>query len=594
VLADDAAFLGAIAPPIEDLGLIGDGHSAALVSRSGCIPWLCWPRFDSPACFAALIGGPGNGAWRIAPDAPVTGTRRRYQGDTLVLETDFATASGAVTLTDAMPLGASRPTLVRLVGGRAGSVAMRLVMAPRFGYGADLPKLSKLDGDRLVLASAGADGVALRSSVPLEIAADAVSARFTVAAGETATFMLSDAPDGGAPRAADASAEVAETARQWQDWADRASYRGPDRAAVRRSLLTLKAMVHQPTGGIVAAPTTSLPEALGGARNWDYRFCWLRDASLTLLALMQAGYAEEARAWQDWLRRSLNGDPASMRIMYGLGGERELTEHVADWLQGYQNSRPVRLGNAAHDQLQLDVYGEVAEALAALRTVTQSADGWDIERGLVEQLETVWQQPDEGMWEVRGGRKRFTVSAVMAWVALDRAIRSAERWTLPAPLDRWRALREQIHADVCQNGYDAGKGGFVQSFGATALDAGLLLIPAVGFLPADDPRVRGTVAAIERELLIDGFVHRYDTATGTDGLPPGEGAFLACSFWLADVYAMQGRMAEARALFDRLLALRNDLGLLAEEYDPALRRQLGNFPQAFSHTALITTAFRLA
>ncbi len=594
MLADDAAFLGAIAPPIEDLGLIGDGHSAALVSRSGCIPWLCWPRFDSPACFAALIGGPGNGAWRIAPDAPVTGTRRRYQGDTLVLETDFATASGAVTLTDAMPLGASRPTLVRLVGGRAGSVAMRLVMAPRFGYGADLPKLSKLDGDRLVLASAGADGVALRSSVPLEIAADAVSARFTVAAGETATFMLSDAPDGGAPRAADASAEVAETARQWQDWADRASYRGPDRAAVRRSLLTLKAMVHQPTGGIVAAPTTSLPEALGGARNWDYRFCWLRDASLTLLALMQAGYAEEARAWQDWLRRSLNGDPASMRIMYGLGGERELTEHVADWLQGYQNSRPVRLGNAAHDQLQLDVYGEVAEALAALRTVTQSADGWDIERGLVEQLETVWQQPDEGMWEVRGGRKRFTVSAVMAWVALDRAIRSAERWTLPAPLDRWRALREQIHADVCQNGYDAGKGGFVQSFGATALDAGLLLIPAVGFLPADDPRVRGTVAAIERELLIDGFVHRYDTATGTDGLPPGEGAFLACSFWLADVYAMQGRMAEARALFDRLLALRNDLGLLAEEYDPALRRQLGNFPQAFSHTALITTAFRLA
>jgi GH15 family glucan-1,4-alpha-glucosidase len=365
---------------------------------------------------------------------------------------------------------------------------------------------------------------------------------------------------------------------------------------VRRSLLTLKALVHSPTGGIVAAPTTSLPEALGGGRNWDYRFCWLRDASLTLGALLRAGYVEEARAWRDWLRRSLDGHPERMRILYGLDGQSDLTERQADWLPGYQGARPVRLGNAARDQLQLDVYGEVAMALHDLRATgaDASATGWDAERGLVEHLGTIWQQPDEGIWEVRGGRRRFTFSAVMAWVALDRAIRSAERFSLPAPLDRWRTLRTAIHEEVCLAGFDNDKNSFVQSFGSRTLDASLLLIPQVGFLPADDPRVRGTVAAVERELLVDGLVRRYDTTSGADGLAPGEGAFLACSFWLADAYAMQGRKADARALFDRLLALRNDLGLLSEEYDPLARRQLGNFPQGFTHAALVGTAFRLS
>ncbi len=585
---EDAAFLGAGPPVIEELGLIGDGRSAALVTRGGAINWLCWPRFDSPACFAALLGGAEHGAWRIAPDHPDAPARRDYRGDTLLLDTHFATADGAVTVTDAMPLDTPHPTLVRLVEGRSGSVAMRMAMAPRFGYGANIPTTSVL-ADRAVLATAGADGVMLRAPVPLEIADGTVAAHFTVRAGEILAFVLSHAPDGAVAARFDAVGAVEETARQWQAWADKGTYRGSYGPAVRRSLLTLKALVYRPNGGIVAAPTTSLPEALGGERNWDYRFCWLRDASLTVRALMQAGYREEARAWCGWLRRALDGRPASMRIMYGIGGERDLTERIADWLPGYQGARPVRLGNAAHDQLQLDVFGEVAEVLATV----DPDEGWDIARGLAEHLETLWQQPDEGIWEVRGGRRRFTFSAVMAWVALDRAIRSAEQSTLPAPLDRWRQVRAAIHAEVCAAGFDATKGSFVQSFGGTTLDASLLLIPAVGFLPIDDVRVRGTVAAIERELVVDGFVRRYDTRTGADGLPPGEGAFLACSFWLADAFAMQGRRAEATVLFERLLALRNDLGLLAEEYDPLSRRLLGNFPQAFSHTALIGTAFRL-
>ena len=592
---DDAAFLGAEPSPIEDYGLIGDGRSAALVSRAGTVAWLCWPRFDSPACFAALLGAADQGAWRIAPDGPAAPARRCYRGDTLLLEARFSTPDGEVGVTDAMPTGTAQPALVRLVEGRAGAVAMRTVLAPRFGYGAQTPDVSRLEDGSGIRATVDAAGVVLRAPVPLEVTEGTVSARFTVRAGEVCAFVLSDAPDGAVPSAFDPRAAVAETGRWWEDWAARCAYRGRDEAAVRRSLLTLKALVHRPTGGIVAAPTTSLPEALGGVRNWDYRFCWLRDSCLTLLALMQAGYVEEAQAWRAWLHRSLAGRPDRMRIMYGLGGERELTERQADWLPGYLGARPVRLGNAAHDQLQLDVFGEVGMALHDLRAAEagNSPDGWDTERGLVEHLEEIWQLPDEGIWEVRGGRRRFTLSAVMAWAALDRTIRSAERFGLPAPLDRWRAVRTAIHAEVCREGFDTEKNCFVQSFGSRALDAGTLLIPQVGFLPADDPRVRGTVAAIERELLVDGFVLRYDTAAATDGLPQGEGSFLACSFWLADAYAMQGRAREARALFDRLLALRNDLGLLSEEVDPISLRLLGNFPQGFSHAALLGTAFRL-
>ncbi len=586
---ESRAFLGDGPGPIEAYGLLGDGRSAALIGRDGTLAWLCWPRFDSPASFAALLGSGEHGAWRLAPDAPAARVRRCYQGDSLVLESRIATADGEVLVTDAL-VDAAAPTLVRQVAGLAGSVAMRSVFAPRFGYGAQSPTVSPLADAGGIRAMAGDDGLVLRAPVPLEIAGAAACARFAVRAGETVAFVLSHAPGGGTPPPLDAGAVVAATARIWAAWAARSTYRGPHAAAVRRSLLTLKALVHRPTGGIVAAPTTSLPEALGGGRNWDYRFCWLRDASLTLLALLRAGYTEEADAWRGWLGHALAGRAAHMRIMYGLGGERDLTERQADWLPGYQGARPVRLGNAAHDQLQLDVFGEV---LDLLHTQRHSGDGWDLERGLVAHLETVWREPDEGIWEVRGGRRRFTFSGVMAWVALDRAIRSAEAFSLPAPLDRWRALRGRIHADVCESGFDRDRNSFVQSFGGRALDASLLLIPRVGFLPANDARVRGTVSAIERELLVDGFVRRYDTQTGADGLPPGEGAFLACSFWLADAYAMQGRATEAEALFARLLALRTDLGLLAEEYDPVARRLLGNFPQAFSHVALIDTAFRL-
>ena len=587
---ESRAFLGNGPAPIEAYGLVGDGRSAALIGRDGTLAWLCWPRFDSPACFASLLGSGEHGAWRLALDAPAVRAVRYYRGDSLVLESCIATAEGEVLVTDALLVDAAVPTLARRVAGVAGRVAMRSVFAPRFGYGAQRPTVSPLADAGGIRAAAGDEGLVLRAPVPLEIAQDAACTRFAVRAGEVVSFVLSHAPDGATPPPLDAGAEIVATERFWTTWAARSRYRGPHAAAVRRSLLTLKALVHRPTGGIVAAPTTSLPEALGGGRNWDYRFCWLRDASLTLLALLRAGYTDEADAWRGWLRGALAGQAEHMRIMYGLGGERDLTERQADWLPGYQGARPVRLGNAAHDQLQLDVFGEV---LDLLHTQRRSGDGWDLERGLVAHLETVWQEPDEGIWEVRGGRRRFTFSGVMAWVALDRAIRSAEAFALPAPLDRWRALRGRIHADVCDHGFNPDRNSFVQSFGGRALDASLLLIPRVGFLPPDDARVRGTVAAIERELLVDGFVQRYDTRTGADGLAPGEGAFLACSFWLADAYAMQGRAAEAEALFARLLALRTDLGLLAEEYDPVARRLLGNFPQAFSHAALIDTAFRL-
>jgi GH15 family glucan-1,4-alpha-glucosidase len=597
VSANHAAFLGTGPAPIEDYALIGDCTTAALVSRSGAIDWLCWPRFDSPACFAALLGTPEHGTWRIAPLAAQPHITRRYLDGSVVLETVFTTRSGEVALTDFMPIGNHASAVVRLVEGRRGRVEMRTVLALRFDYGAAVPWVTQLPDGSGLLAIAGPDAVVLRSPVALHGEGFTSVANFTVHEGQTIPFVLSHGPSHlKPPKPLDPRAELAETLRFWARWGKRCTYRGPYEAAVRRSLVTLKALTYHPTGGIVAAPTTSLPEQLGGQRNWDYRFCWLRDATLTLLAFMHAGFFEEAQVWRDWLHRSIAGRPDQVQIMYGIAGERHLLEWQVDWLPGYQGARPVRIGNAAHAQLQLDVYGEVMDALHHARAggLAAAPASWDLQRKLLAHLEQIWQEPDEGIWEVRGGRRKFTLSRVMAWVAFDRAIRSAEQFGLPAPLDHWRRLRTEMHATICREGFDAARNTFTQSFGEAPLDASLLLIPLVNFLPPSDPRVLGTVAAIERELLCDGFVLRYDTETGTDGLPPGEGAFLACSFWLAQNYALQGRRKEAEALFDRLLSLRNDVGLLAEEYDPKAGRQLGNFPQAFSHVALIGTALSLS
>ena len=583
--------------PIEDYALIGDCTTAALVSRAGAVDWLCWPRFDSAACFAALLGTPENGSWRIAPADPAPCTRRAYRDGTMVLETVFATPDGEVALIDFMPVGEGGSHLVRLVQGRSGRVDMRLWLALRFDYGAAVPWVTRLADAPGIRAVAGPDMTVLRTPIPLHGEGLTTVAAFSVAAGETVPFVLTHSASHLSPPAGiDPLAALARTERFWRDWCARSTYRGPDKAVVQRSLITLKALTYAPTGGIVAAPTTSLPEALGGGRNWDYRYCWLRDATLTLLALMGGGYFEEAQAWRDWLGRSTAGSPEQIQIMYGLAGERRLLEWQADWLPGYQGARPVRIGNAAHDQVQLDVFGEVTDALyqAHAGGLAVAPESWRLQRKLIERLAAIWDQPDEGIWETRGGRRQFTHSKVMAWVAIDRAVRSAERFGLDGPLDRWRALRATMHASICERGFDRGRNSFTQSYGSSKLDASLLLIPLVGFLPPEDARVRGTLAAIERDLLVDGFVRRYDTADGRDGLAPGEGAFLACSFWLADNYVLQGRLPEARALFGRLLALRNDVGLLAEEYDPQARRQVGNFPQAFSHIALVNTALRLA
>ena len=583
--------------PIEDYALIGDCTTAALVSRAGAVDWLCWPRFDSAACFAALLGTPENGSWRIAPADPAPCTRRAYRDGTMVLETVFATPDGEVALIDFMPVGEGGSHLVRLVQGRSGRVDMRLWLALRFDYGAAVPWVTRLADAPGIRAVAGPDMTVLRTPIPLHGEGLTTVAAFSVAAGEIVPFVLTHSASHLSPPAGiDPLAALARTERFWRDWCARSTYRGPDKAVVQRSLITLKALTYAPTGGIVAAPTTSLPEALGGGRNWDYRYCWLRDATLTLLALMGGGYFEEAQAWRDWLGRSTAGSPEQIQIMYGLAGERRLLEWQADWLPGYQGARPVRIGNAAHDQVQLDVFGEVTDALyqAHAGGLAVAPESWRLQRKLIERLAAIWDQPDEGIWETRGGRRQFTHSKVMAWVAIDRAVRSAERFGLDGPLDRWRALRATMHASICERGFDRGRNSFTQSYGSPKLDASLLLIPLVGFLPPEDARVRGTLAAIERDLLVDGFVRRYDTADGRDGLAPGEGAFLACSFWLADNYVLQGRLPEARALFGRLLALRNDVGLLAEEYDPQARRQVGNFPQAFSHIALVNTALRLA
>jgi GH15 family glucan-1,4-alpha-glucosidase len=588
---------------LEDYGIIGDCSTCAVVGRNGSIDWLCWPRFDSPACFAALLGDARNGRWLIAPADSQIHAKRYYRGESLILETLFETPDGSFAVIDFMPpfsaaAGATgNSSIVRIVEGRTGRVAAQMHLVLRFDYGASTPWVVRLD-EWLngIVAVAGPNLAVLRTSIEIEGRDMETVGSFVVEAGQSIPFVLTFGPSHiKTPAPIDAVAALRETEAFWADWASRCTYRGEWRDAVMRSLITLKALTFGPTGGIVAAATTSLPEQLGGERNWDYRICWLRDATLTLLAMMEAGYYEEAASWRDWLHRAVAGSPNQIQIMYGLAGERRLDEMVIPWLRGYQGAAPVRVGNAAADQLQLDVYGEVMDALHQAREGGLSAPpaSWTLQVNLVEHLAQIWNEPDEGIWEVRGGRRQFTFSKVMAWVALDRSIRDAETFELSGPVDHWRQVRDEIHATVCERGYSQNKHAFVQVFGSEDLDASLLLIPLVGFLPHDDPRVRGTVQAIQNELMVEGFVLRYRTETGADGLPPGEGAFLACSFWLADCLQMQGRVTEARALFERLLSLRNDLGLLSEEYDARAERLVGNFPQAFSHIALISTAMNL-
>ena len=584
---------------IADYALIGDCETAALVGRDGSIDWLCWPRFDSDSCFAALLGTPEHGRWLIAPRAESAKVTRRYRRDTLILETRFETAEGAVTLIDFMPLRAKTTChVVRLVVGERGRVSMCFELVLRFGYGATVPWVSRLE-DGTLRAIAGPDMVLLHSPIAIHGENMKTVGEFVVAAGDTVPFVLTYAPSHLPPPALlDAAAALASTEEFWTEWSAICRPREHCPDGVVRSLITLKALTYAPTGGIVAAPTTSLPEQLGGSRNWDYRFCWLRDSTLTLLALMNAGYYEEARQWRDWLIRTAAGSPEQLQAIYGIAGERRLTEWEVPWLPGYANSRPVRIGNAACSQLQLDVYGEVMDTFYQARRggLGRNDAAAALQLAFLQYLEKVWREPDESIWEVRGGRRHFTYSKVMAWVAFDRAVKSVEAFGRgsPSDADHWRRLRAEIHDDVCRNGYDRELGSFVQSYGSKELDASLLLIPVVGFLPPDDERVRGTVAAIERKLLVDGLVLRYDSARVEDGLPPGEGVFLACSFWLADAYVLCGRLDDAAALYERLLDLRNDVGLLSEEYDPASRELRGNFPQAFSHIALVNTAFNLS
>jgi GH15 family glucan-1,4-alpha-glucosidase len=582
---------------IEDYALIGDCHAAALVARDGSIDWLCWPRFDSDACFAALLGGNEHGRWLIAPHDGEARVTRRYRRNTLVLETRFECRDGAVTLVDFMPMGGAHSSIVRLVIGERGRVAMHSELILRFGYGAVVPWVEKLE-DETLRAIAGPDMAVLRTPVAMLGRNLTHVGKFTVAAGERVPFVLTYGPSHlPLPDALDAGEVLGATEEFWSEWAAKCRPAGPWSEAVARSVITLKALTYMPTGGIVAAPTTSLPEQIGGARNWDYRFCWLRDATFTLLAAMNAGYYEEAQAWRDWLVRAVAGSPQQAQILYGIAGERRTTEWEVPWLPGYEGSGPVRIGNKAHEQLQLDVYGEVLDAFYQARRggLPRSDAAAALQLAFLKHLEKVWREPDESIWEVRGGRRHFTYSKVMAWVAFDRAVKSVEAFgrSNHARLDHWRALRAEIHADICRHAFDASLGSFVQSYGSRELDASLLQIPIVGFLPADDPRVRGTVAAIERSLLVDGFVLRYRSETSPDGLPAGEGAFLACSFWLVDAYVLQKRWDEARRLFDRLVALSNDVGLLSEEYDPGSGRLVGNFPQAFTHVALVNSAYNL-
>ncbi|MGA2520999.1 MAG: glycoside hydrolase family 15 protein [Acidimicrobiales bacterium] len=581
---------------IEDYGIIGDTHTAAIVGRDGSIDWLCLPRFDSEACFARILGDDTHGYWRIAPATDSYQVTRRYRGDSLVLETEFTTDDGVVRLVDCMPKRESHPQVVRMLTCVSGNVAMRMELVLRFGYGKVVPWVRHVAG--LTIAVAGPDAVSLWTPVETRGEGMTTVADFSMAGYEHTPFVLSWYPSHEAPpRPVDAHFAIDDTQQWWQEWSDQCVFEGKYREPVLRSLITLKALTYEPTGGIVAAATTSLPETLGGERNWDYRYCWLRDATLTLESLMRGGYHDEALDWRDWLLRAVAGDVSELQIMYGAAGERQLEERTLDWLPGYERSSPVRIGNAASGQFQLDVYGEVLSALYEACVVGSpvSASAWDLQKALVEYVKNHWQEPDEGLWEVRGPRRHFTHSKVMAWVAIDRAVRQIEEFGTEGPLEEWRSLRAQIHEEVCAKGYNAEVGAFTQYFGGTALDASLLMIPLVEFLPATDDRVRSTIEAIDRDLTEDGFVLRYrtDDSGGVDGLTGHEGAFLACSFWLADCLHLIGRHADATTLFERLVGLRNDLGLLSEEFDTRAGRQVGNFPQAFSHVSLVNAAYNL-
>jgi GH15 family glucan-1,4-alpha-glucosidase len=584
--------------PIEDYGLIGNTYSAALVSRGGSIDWLCLPRFDSEAVFAALLGDRRNGRWLLAPEDPAPRISRAYRGDSGILETRFETAEGCVVLTDFMPLDGTEDQvdLIRLLRCERGRVRMRTEIILRFDYGRSIPWVRRHFAG--LSAVAGANAIQVCSPVDLKGAPDmSTRATFMIEAGESLPFTMAWYPSHRKKfYYRDPCDALLATENRWRDWASHSSLEGRWRDAAVRSLITLKMLTYQPTGGIVAAPTTSLPERLGGTRNWDYRYCWIRDATLTLYALLVAGYRNEARDWREWLLRAAAGHPSEMQIMYGVGGERRLIEFELDWLPGYAGSAPVRVGNAAHRQLQIDVYGELMDALYTCNRygLEASPSAWDFQCKILEYLETVWGQPDEGIWETRGGRQHFTFSKIMAWVAFDRGIKTIDQFGAKGPRERWARQRTEIAAQVLENGYDERRQTFVQYYGARNVDASLLLIPQLGFLPPEDPRVIGTIAAVERELMSDGLIYRYSTASGIDGLPAGEGAFLACNFWLANSLALIGKRDEAIALFERLLSLRNDLGLLSEEYDPREKRLLGNFPQAFSHTAIINTVAHLS
>jgi GH15 family glucan-1,4-alpha-glucosidase len=572
---------------IEDYAVIGDLHTAALVGRDGSIDWLCLPRFDSPACFAALLHDDTAGHWRLAPTGGGEATRRRYREDTMILETEWDTPSGSVRVVDLMPIRDKAADVIRIVEGLSGSVAMHTEIRLRFDYGRIRPWVFRHSGE--LVAMAGPDGVWLRTGVPVH-GENPRTADFTVSAGQSVSFVLTYQPSHlPRPEPIDPHHALEATGRFWRHWIDRCNYKGLYSGAVRRALLTLKTLTYAPTGGILAAATTSLPEQLGGPRNWDYRYCWLRDSTYTLQALLGTGFQTEAKAWREWLLRAVAGDPADLQIMYSLDGIRRIPEYELDWLGGYESARPVRVGNAAAGQFQLDVWGEVLDSLNVAREagIAPTESGWDFQLALLDHLEGSWRRPDNGIWEVRGERRHFVHSKFMAWVGFDRAVQAVERHGLSGPADRWRAVRDEIHAEVCEKGFDADRNTFTQSYGSRALDAALLLMPRAGFLPYDDPRVVGTVDAVQRELMQDGFLLRY---RADDGLPGSEGVFLICSFWLVDALYGIGRRHEATELFERLLHVRNDVGLLSEEYDPVSGRQLGNTPQAFSLLGLVNSA----
>jgi GH15 family glucan-1,4-alpha-glucosidase len=583
---------------IEDYALIGNFESAALVSRDGSIDWLCFPRFDSPACFAALLGTADHGRWLLRPLREST-VARRYRPDTLVLETEHETTSGRVLVIDAMIPGAERPTVIRIVRGLEGKVTMTMELAIRFDYGSIVPWVTR-DAFGGLKAVAGPEAVRLHTTARLSGVDMKTVAEFDVEEGQEVPFVLVWSPSHEeSPRQVEFPDEAIERCTGlWREWISRCTYSGPHSDEVRRSLITLKALTYEPTGGMVAAPTTSLPEEIGGVRNWDYRYCWVRDSTFILYALLTAGFREEARRWQEWLLRAVAGTPSQLNLMYGLHGERRLTEIELDWLPGYEDSRPVRIGNAAYSQTQMDVFGELMDSFHVARSNGLTGEGtfssWNIELHMVEYIAKNWQMPDNGIWEVRGDPQHFTHSKVMAWVAVDRAIRAVEQYGFDGPVEEWRKLAADIHKEVCDRGFDPQQESFTQVYGDPGLDASLLMLPLVGFLPAEDPRIQGTVAAIEKKLMVNGFVRRYVPAETDDGLAGDEGAFLACTLWYADNLCLQGRVEEARAIFDRVLAICNDVGLLAEEYDPIAKRQLGNFPQAFSHVALVNTAFNIA